>query len=430
MALLLYIIWWLLSPALSALIPFIVGIVLAYLILPLVNRLDQAMPRWLAILLVYMAGIVVISGVVGYLVPLLVDQITQLIRLIPSLQELQATSNRWLDQYQQTIASIPPALREPLENAINQAIRSLQSNITSIAQNVGTLLLSNTISLVSTVATTVGFVLGFLLVPFWLFYVLMDQRNGLKALDNLIAPRIRADFWAVATIIDRVLSNYVRGQLFLGLVVGSAAGLGLLVLNMFGFRVDYILLLAVIAGITELIPVIGPIIGAIPAIVLGFLDSPTTGVAVLILYILIQQLENHLLVPRIVGDAVDIHPAILMVLLVVYAQAFGLIGAIISAPLSAVVRDVFVYIYGRLSEPPKPAGLLPGKHGEQDARQAEAAKPPHDQPVSVPPATVPPATAPPATAPPAGGDGHNVAPLPDIAMTVPPAAPRVDGGKE
>jgi predicted PurR-regulated permease PerM len=429
-ALLLYIIWWLLSPALSALIPFIVGIVLAYLILPLVNRLDQAMPRWLAILLVYMAGIVVISGVVGYLVPLLVDQITQLIRLIPSLQELQATSNRWLDQYQQTIASIPPALREPLENAINQAIRSLQSNITSIAQNVGTLLLSNTISLVSTVATTVGFVLGFLLVPFWLFYVLMDQRNGLKALDNLIAPRIRADFWAVATIIDRVLSNYVRGQLFLGLVVGSAAGLGLLVLNMFGFRVDYILLLAVIAGITELIPVIGPIIGAIPAIVLGFLDSPTTGVAVLILYILIQQLENHLLVPRIVGDAVDIHPAILMVLLVVYAQAFGLIGAIISAPLSAVVRDVFVYIYGRLSEPPKPAGLLPGKHGEQDARQAEAAKPPHDQPVSVPPATVPPATAPPATAPPAGGDGHNVAPLPDIAMTVPPAAPRVDGGKE
>jgi predicted PurR-regulated permease PerM len=119
------------------------------------------------------------------------------------------------------------------------------------------------------------------------------------------------------------------------------------------------LLLAIIAGTTELIPIIGPVIGAIPAITLGFFDSVTTGVAVTILYVAIQQLENNFLVPRIVGESVGIHPAILMVLLVVLGQAFGLIGIILSAPLAAVVRDTFIYVNGRLSDPPRPAGLLP-----------------------------------------------------------------------
>ena len=104
---------------------------------------------------------------------------------------------------------------------------------------------------------------------------------------------------------------------------------------------------------------IGPIIGAVPAVILGFVDSPTTGIAVLILYIAIQQLENNFLVPRIVGDSVGLHPAILMVLLVVCSQVFGLAGAILSAPMGAISRDVFSYLYGRLSEPPQPAGLLP-----------------------------------------------------------------------
>jgi hypothetical protein len=80
---------------------------------------------------------------------------------------------------------------------------------------------------------------------------------------------------------------------------------------------------------------------------------------VTILYIAIQQLENHILVPRIIGESVGVHPAILMVVLVVCSQVFGLLGAILSAPLSAMARDLFLYLYGRLSDPPRPAGVLP-----------------------------------------------------------------------
>jgi len=212
---------------------------------------------------------------------------------------------------------------------------------------------------VLSVVNTVTFLFGFFLIPFWLFYVLMDQRAGRDYLDRMIHPRLRADFWAMITIIDHDLSGYLRGQLILGTSVGLAAWIGLTALNIAGMKVPYTVLLAVVAGVTELVPVIGPIIGAIPAILLGLADSPTTALAVTILYIAIQQLENHILVPRIIGESVGVHPAILMVVLVVCSQVFGLLGAILSAPLSAMARDLFLYLYGRLSDPPSPAGVLP-----------------------------------------------------------------------
>lgn len=227
----------------------------------------------------------------------------------------------------------------------------------------GTFLVESLLS----VANTVSFLLGFFLIPFWLFYVLMGQRDGQASLDRALPDWLRNDFWAVASIIDHDLSGYLRGQLFLGLAVGTAAGTGLSILSLVGLEVPYILLLAVIAGVTELIPIIGPIVGAIPAVILGFTHSPTTGFTVLILYIAIQQLENNFLVPRIVGDSVGLHPSILMLLLIVCAQVFGVLGAILSAPVGAVSRDVFSYLYGRLSDPPRPAGQLPDRMQQRRA---------------------------------------------------------------
>jgi predicted PurR-regulated permease PerM len=238
---------------------------------------------------------------------------------------------------------------------VNNGLGTLRANFVSYLQGLGSFLLDSVLSVVNTVT----FLLGFFLIPFWLFYVLMDQRVGAEALNRMIPSWMRADFWSLAEIIDHDISGYVRGQIVLGLSVGTAAGVGLLILQLFGLHVNYILLLAVIAAITELLPVIGPILGAVPAVILGFIDSPTTGLAVLALYVAIQQLENNFLVPRIVGDSVGLHPAILMMLLVVCSQVFGLIGAILSAPMGAIARDVFTYLYGRLSEPPRPAGVLP-----------------------------------------------------------------------
>lgn len=350
---------WLLWSARSALTPFIFGAVLAYLFLPLVNRLNRQVPRWAAILLVYLLVLILVVTFFAFLVPPLIDQLAQAIDALPSIPQIQGWADMLLVEYRQILANLPdnvrPQVQEVVGGLLTQGLNTLRSNFVDYMQSVGRFLLDSVLS----VANTVSFLLGFFLVPFWLFYVLMDQRAGSDTLNRTMPPWVRRDFWGIVSIVNRDFSGYLRGQLLLGLAVGSAAGIGLFVLSLFGLRVPYILLLAVIAGITELVPVIGPIIGSVPAIILGFLDSPTTGVAVLLLYVAIQQLENNFLVPRIVGESVGLHPAVLMVLLVVCAQVFGLAGAILSAPMGAVARDVFTYLYGRLSDPPTPAGQLP-----------------------------------------------------------------------
>jgi predicted PurR-regulated permease PerM len=355
----LYLIGWLLVHAGSAVTPFIFGGVLAYLFLPLVNFFNRWLPRWLAILAVYLLTFGILVLAVALVIPPLIAQIADLIRSLPDIATIQREANRLLEEYEQLLASLPPAVQSEVQNAIasaaSEGLSTLRANFVNYLQSIGQFLVNSVLSVVNTVT----FLLGFFLIPFWLFYVLMDQRAGRDYLDRMIHPRLRADFWAMITIIDHDLSGYLRGQLILGTSVGLAAWIGLTALNMAGMKIPYTVLLAVVAGITELVPVIGPIIGAIPAILLGLADSPTTALAVTILYIAIQQLENHILVPRIIGESVGVHPAILMVVLVVCSQVFGLLGAILSAPLSAMARDLFLYLYGRLSDPPSPAGVLP-----------------------------------------------------------------------
>lgn len=350
---------WLLWQARASLLPFVIGAVLAYMFLPLVNRFEQRVPRWAAILLVYALVFALVFTFFAFIVPPLTEQFGQLLRALPDLTTVQSWVDLALLEYRQLLSSLPPAMQVEVEDAVSgalsQGIDILRTNFLTYLRNIGTFLLNSVLS----VANTVSFLLGFFLIPFWLFYVLMDQRAGRDILDRALPKAIRADFWSVVSIIDHDFSGYLRGQLILGAAVGAAAGIGLTILNLLGMEIPYVLILAVIAGITELIPLIGPILGSIPAIILGFIDSPTTGLAVLALYVAIQQLENNFLVPRIVGESVGLHPAVLMILLVVCSQVFGVIGAILSAPLGAVFRDVFQYLYGRLSEPPLPAGYLP-----------------------------------------------------------------------
>lgn len=340
-ALALYAVGWLLWNAGPALLPFVIGLVLAYLLLPLVNALDRSMPRWLAILIVYVGGIVLLVASIGYIVPLVANQIQQLIESAPSIEQLQEMGNNLLRQYR---SSVPSSIQTPVEEGVRNALRTAQANLATYVQDAGGFIFSQVVQ----VLNTVTFLIGFLIIPIWLFYVLNDQAKGRALLDRMLHPRARADFWNIWEIVNEVFSDYVRGQLILGAAVGVMVGVGLLILRLLGFQMRYILLLSIVAGLTELIPIIGPIIGAIPAVLLGLFISPTTGLAVLVVYIVVQQLENNVLVPRIIGESVGIHPAILTVVLIAMGQVFGLLGIILAAPLSAIARDLFIYVYRRL----------------------------------------------------------------------------------
>jgi predicted PurR-regulated permease PerM len=343
---------WVISKAWTALIPFQIGIVLAYLLLPLVNRLERYMPRWAAILFTFVTGLVVIWASLAYLTAPLSDQIRRLFGSLPNSDSVDS----WLAQIELLYANLPPEWRPVIDDGINQFLAFLRTNVAGYLRTTFTFLLTTTFSLINTAT----FLFGFLVVPFWLFFVMNDYHKGTKAVDRLLASWLRADFWAVLRIVDRIFSKYIRGQLLLGVIIAIAAYLGLTILKFAGVGgIQYELLLALIAGVTELVPLIGPVIGAIPAVILGFTDSWQSGLAILALYIAIQQLENNFLVPRVQGESIEIHPAVLSAALVALSQ-FGFLWLVLAAPLVAIIRDLFRYLYGRLGDPPSPAGVIPG----------------------------------------------------------------------
>ena len=336
------VIGWLLWSAQAVLLPFIIGLVLAYLMLPFVNLFARAVPRPLAILIVYLIGGSLVVASLLYLVPLLAEQIVRLANTLPTLDDIQTTANNLLQQYR---TLVPPEVKQPIENSLNQAITTLQANIATYAQSVGTFLFNRILGLLNSLT----FILGFLTLPIWLYYVLNDQEKGRTAIDAMLHPGLRDDFWNLWEIINTAFGAYVRGQIILCLSVGAAVGLGLLGLQMVGIPIgNYILVLALIAGITEFIPVLGPTLGSIPGVLIGLTISPVAGVMVLLLYIIVQQLENSLLVPRIIGDSINIHPAVLTVAMIVMGTLFGIVGIILAAPALAIARDLFLYTYRRL----------------------------------------------------------------------------------
>jgi predicted PurR-regulated permease PerM len=166
----------------------------------------------------------------------------------------------------------------------------------------------------------------------------------------------------------------VRGQLLLGVAIFAATVIGLTILTFVGFGEfgEFTLILALIAGVLEWFPIIGPILAAIPAILIGLSISPAATIAAIVLYTGIQQLENNLLVPKVLGDAVDLHPAVLIVALVVGGALFGIGGAILAAPTVAAGRDLYRYTFQRLHDQRPATALQLALHGGAPGRETEA----------------------------------------------------------
>ena len=174
------------------------------------------------------------------------------------------------DRIDALLETLPADAQAVVRTGSTRVVTSVRDNLFTDAQSARTVLVTSALSVIN----TIGFVVGFLVVPVWLFYVLKDGHHGKQAFERLLPRWMRADVLAVLRIIDHVFSNYVRGQVVLGLLVGFGVFLGLNVLSLLGIEgIHFTLLLGIFAGITDLIPTIGPIIGAVPAVIMGLFTS-------------------------------------------------------------------------------------------------------------------------------------------------------------
>jgi predicted PurR-regulated permease PerM len=343
---------WVVAQAWSQLLPFQLGLVLAYITAPIVNWLDRMMPRWLAAVLVVLGEVAVFVLLIAVIVPPLIGEALLLVAGLPDLGELQAQ----LTVLRAQLQDLPPGVQELIRNGLEQLSTNVRANVLDYVQAVVQLAFGTVLGLFG----TLGFVIGFFGVPTWLVSVLSDRGAGTRAV-NMVLPRaIRADFWAVLRILDRTFSAFVRGQLLLGVITGVLVYIGLRLLDRLELAsAPFPLVFAVIAGLAQLVPTVGPIFGALPAVALSAAQGPEEALATLAMYVVVQLLIGGFIQSFVADRYVDIPPAIFVIVLVLLSQ-FGFLWVLLAAPISIVLRDLFRYVYGRLSQPPRPAGLLPG----------------------------------------------------------------------
>lgn len=344
-ALVIYLFWL----ARGALTPFIIGLIVAYLILPVVNLFERLfagvfrrllpkvkkpdkMARPLAVLAANLLIIMLLVSVIFTIVPPIRAQVESLIENADDLY-LQGSQlvNNGLAQYQQ----IPLEIRLQIEAEL--AKFNPQTVINPVVSTVTTAL--------ATITTTISFVLSLVVIPFWLFFVLNDDSSVLNGTIDIIPRDLRPDVEAVRIILDRILSAYIRGQLIVASLLGIVVTVGLTFLG-----VEYALLLGLLAALFAFIPVAGAILGAIPAVVVAFIQDPQLALYVIILITVYQQIDNAFISPRIMGEAVALHPALIMVVVVVGSSLLGGIGALVAVPAAAMLRDVAQYFYIRAGE--------------------------------------------------------------------------------
>jgi predicted PurR-regulated permease PerM len=368
---------WTLWSARGALPAFFIGIALALVLDPIVTWLERrGAPRWAGVLLSYAAIVGLVWALIAFAVPPIARQTREFLQDLPQLATALTDIQHGLQDWYRTLP-LPPELREMIDESITSAEGAFLDALRGVlGPTIGTLL------------RTVAFVFGLIIVPVWLFFVLKDRGRFPGAVASALPEAWRPDAANVQAILARVGGRWVRGQLLLGLSIFLASIIGLTFLSLVGFSEfgEFTLILALIAGVLEWFPIIGPIVAAIPAILIGFSISPAAALAAAILYTAIQQLENNLLVPKVMGDAVELHPAVMILALIVGAALFGIPGAILAAPTVAIGRDLYRYTFQRLHDR-SPDEAIQTVHGMGPMPPSDDEVPPNDAGGSAEPAT-------------------------------------------
>jgi predicted PurR-regulated permease PerM len=338
---------WVFYTARKALLPFIAGFLIGYVILPLVNFLDTHMvvalrsrklSRALSILIVYLMVVLVIAVIVAFLIPILSEQVQTLEYNMPYLISHATNLLRdWLEEYQ---GSLPIDVDLPIDLE-----RIISDNLTRLSTELGQTVQGGVKQTITVVTNTITFILGIVLIPIWLFYVLLDETKARRTSLALVPRANRPDARNIYTIVDNVLGSYFRGQFLLGASIGITATISLVIIG-----VEPALLLGIMAGILEFLPYIGPLVTLLVAGFIALIQSPIQALWTVVAFLIIQQLESNLLAPQVTSNSVRLHPAIVIFAIVVGNEIAGIWGMLLIVPITAVSRDVIRYLFLRFSD--------------------------------------------------------------------------------
>ncbi|WP_414838559.1 AI-2E family transporter [Carnobacterium sp. TMP28] len=307
-------------------IPVLIAGFLFYLMNPLVKLIEKSkLKRKYAVLIVMVFAI---GGTISFgikVVPLLLEQFSELIVNIPTIianVEIQA----------EDLKRIPGLERIDYE----EVLLRLNLSLDTISN---TVLSSITTSISSILSTLTGLAVVLITVPIILFYLFYDGKKFAPAVASLFPTKYKKNAIELLSQMNDVVSGYISGKGLASIVVGLLVYIGILFIGL-----PYSLLLAIICGATNMIPYIGPFIGAAPAFIIGLTISPGKALLVALLIVIIQQVDANFLTPKFVGKSLDIHPLTIIVVLLVAGKMAGIVGIIFGVPGFAVVKTIIIYV--------------------------------------------------------------------------------------
>lgn len=299
------------------LVIFLLAIILASGIAPFANWLEsKGIPRLLGVLLLYLVVFGLAIFVLSLIVPFLSQDFAQLTAVFPKVVEQVSSS---LDEVQ-TGSRYFDFLGE-----IQNILDALSTYLQQFSQ-----------SAVGLVVGIFGGVLSFLAIIVISFY-LSVMKKGIENLLSSVLPEKYESYaiglWKRSEI---QVGRWLQGQLLISLLVGLLVYVGLSVMG-----VKFALVLGILAMLLEIVPVAGPILAALPAVGLAFLQSPSLGIWVIVLYTVIQQVESHVILPLVLGKTTGLNPVVVIMSLLIGAQLAGIVGAILAVPIATIIVEVF-----------------------------------------------------------------------------------------
>ena len=302
--------------------PFIVACFIAYLLYPIIERLHQHhIKKPYAILLIYLMFFGGTAYLIYRLYPAIILQLRDLNEHIPEL--IRMYENIISNLYEST-SFLPEAVHDQIDQIITKLEKTLEEIIAK---------------LLSGFTKIIDIVFIITIIPVLVFYFLKDYHKIKQVIKLIIPIKYHQKTSKLLHAIDERLGNYIRGQLLVSLFVSFTS---LLVFHF--LEIKYALLLAIIMGLTNVIPYFGPIIGAVPVIAITVTVSTKLVLIVIVSIIIIQIIESNFLSPYIVGKSINIHPVTIIFALLLGGQLSGVLGMLLAVPILTILKEIVIHL--------------------------------------------------------------------------------------
>lgn len=326
----------------------IIAIIFAYIINPIVNYLERkGVKRQFGVIIVYISAILIFGILIVSVIPKTINEVSNLLTSLPGMVDtlIREFNNFLSSVFAKFNIELPKNFiniykeTNPKVNGNVETPQIVSNILDSIKGTINDLIVKVQGSLMGSLSNVISKLYGFLTSAFRLvliiifsFYFSVDKERFMLRVKKAIPNKHREDISYLTKNIDIALQQFIRGRMLMAIFVGLLTMVYLLVL-----RVDFAIIIGLITCVADIIPFIGPFLGCAPAVLFAFMDSPMKALWVLILFVIVQWVENNILAPKLIGDSTGLNPLVILISIIIGGGIFGVWGMVISVPLTSII---------------------------------------------------------------------------------------------